>query len=103
MSRKIYVDGKGFTTITGALAYLAVRRGKRLDSRRLRRLADREGVIAAGKGEAIRVSWKAPQPENGTGGTAAWEAASAGVRRPAPLLRYPPGEGPRYEWSRRWR
>jgi hypothetical protein len=101
MSRKIYLNGEAFKTIEGALAYLAMRWGKRLTSRRLRLLADAEGGIGVGTGAPVRVSWKAPDAENGGAGE---EGAGSGERgRPAPLLRYPPGEGPQYQWSRRWR
>jgi hypothetical protein len=96
--REIYVDGERFGTIRNALAYLSKRWGKRMDYREFRRAADRDGVIAVGKGEEVRVSWKAEeavkeQPEE----------APRVFRKGGPLLRYPPGEGPRYDGSRGWK
>lgn len=96
--KAIYLNGERVGSMERALRRLESRRGKRLDYRQLRELADREGMIAAEGGELIRVSWKAAR------GDPVEEAeAEAEVRKRAPLLRYPPGEAARYEWSRGWR
>jgi hypothetical protein len=97
MRREIYLDGERFTTMLDALAYLYKRGGARVSYALLRRAADREDVLAIGKGEEVRVSWKQEEPAR-----AKQEEPVRVFRRP-PLLRYPPGEGPRYDWSRRWR
>jgi hypothetical protein len=98
MKREVYVDGKRFGTIKSALAYLSKRWGKRVDYREFRRAADRDGSITAGKRKAVRVSWKGEDPVKEQA-----EPAPREFRKGEPLLRYPPGEGPRYDGSRGWK
>ena len=98
--KAIYLNGERFGSVVQALAYLEKRWGKRTDYGTLRRLADRDGILTAEGKRQIRVSWKA------AGGETAeeWEGEEeAVIRKRRPLLRYPPGEGPGYEWSRGWR
>jgi hypothetical protein len=97
MRREIYLDGERFTTMLDALAYLNKRGGKRVSYAHLRRAADREDVLAVGKGEKVRVSWKQEEPVR-----AKQEEAEQVKQRP-PLLRYPSREGVLYDWSRQWR
>jgi hypothetical protein len=98
MMREIYVDGKRFAAMIEAAAHLYKRWGRRVSYTALRNAADGEGVLRAGKGKEVRVSWKAEAPMKERR-----EEAPRVFRNREPLLRYPRGEGPWYDGSRGWK